>query len=112
MIPDEADRRVVQDIIYDELCRGEVRRESRARCLKIVGRMRADGAEGVILGCTEIGLLIGKDDLDIPVVDSLEAHVGSAWRRRWVPVTHRKRVCPRGRTVHRIERTGRLTLTR
>lgn len=78
LVPDEADRRTIHDIIYDELCLGEVRRESRARYLEIVGRLRARGAEGVILGCTEIGLLIGQDDLDIPVFDSTEAHAAAA----------------------------------
>ena len=78
VIPEEADRRTVHDVIYDELCQGEVRRESRARYLEIVGRLRTQGAEGVILGCTEIGLLIGQDDLDIPVFDSTEAHAAAA----------------------------------
>jgi len=78
VIPEAADRRAVHDIIYDELCLGEVRRESRARYLEIVGRMRTHGAEGVILGCTEIGLLIGQSDLDIPVFDSTEAHAVAA----------------------------------
>ena len=78
VIPEESDRRRVHDVIYDELCQGEVRRESRARFLEIVGRLRTHGAEGVILGCTEIGLLIGQNDLDIPVFDSTEAHAAAA----------------------------------
>ena len=77
-IPEQTDRRMVHDVIYDELCQGEVRRESRARYLEIVGRLRTRGAEGVILGCTEIGLLIGQNDLDIPVFDSTEAHAAAA----------------------------------
>jgi aspartate racemase len=78
VIPDDEDRRTIHDVIYDELCQGEVRRESRARYLEIVGRMRTRGAKGVILGCTEIGLLIGQDDLDVKVFDSTEAHVAAA----------------------------------
>jgi aspartate racemase len=78
VIPEKADRRTVHDVIYDELCQGEVRRESRARYLEIVGRLRTHGAEGVILGCTEIGLLIGQNDLDIPVFDSTEVHAAAA----------------------------------
>jgi aspartate racemase len=78
VIPEEADRRTVHDVIYDELCQGEVSRKSRVRYLEIVARMRTHGAEGVILGCTEIGLLIGKNDLDIPVFDSTEAHAAAA----------------------------------
>jgi aspartate racemase len=78
VIPEAADRRTVHDAIYNELCQGEVRRESRARYLEIVGRLRTRGAEGVILGCTEIGLLIGREDLDIPVFDSTEAHAAAA----------------------------------
>jgi len=78
VIPEETDRRTVHDVIYDELCQGEVSRESRARYLEIVGRMRTHGAEGVILGCTEIGLLIGQNDLEIPVFDSTEVHAAAA----------------------------------
>jgi len=78
LIPDADDRRVVHDIIYDELCRGVVRPESRARYLEIVGRLRVRGAEGLILGCTEIGMLIGDGDLDLPVFDSLAIHARAA----------------------------------
>jgi len=78
LIPDAEDRTTVHDIIYDELCRGVVRPESRARYLEIVGRLRDRGAEGVILGCTEIGLLIGQDDVDVPVFDSLPIHAQAA----------------------------------
>jgi aspartate racemase len=78
LIPEPEDRKVVHDVIYEELCRGIVRPESRARYLEIVGRLRVVGAEGLILGCTEIGMLIGDQQLDLPVFDSLTIHAAAA----------------------------------
>ena len=67
-------------IIYDELCLGVVRDESRAAYVEVVDRLVAQGAEGVILGCTEIEMLIGPDDVDVP---TRSRPPGSTSRRRW-----------------------------
>jgi aspartate racemase len=78
MVPEPADRETVHRIIYEELCRGIVRPESRSAYLEAIGRARAKGADGVILGCTEVGMLIGASDLDLPVFDSAVLHVEAA----------------------------------
>lgn len=67
LTPDRQDRALVHRVIYDELCRGIVREESREAYRDVIRRLVADGAEGIILGCTEIELLIGTDDSAVPV---------------------------------------------
>lgn len=77
--PDETDMATVDRIIFDELVRRDLRAGSKAEYLRIVERLRAAGAEGVILGCTEIFLLIGQSDLpDLPVFDTTALHVAAA----------------------------------
>ncbi len=79
MAPSEDDVAVVDRIIFDELVRRDVRPASRAEYLRVVDALRAKGAEGVILGCTEICLLIGQDDLpNFPVFDTTALHVEAA----------------------------------
>ena len=78
MVPEEADRETVHRIIYEELCRGIIRPESKAAYLEIVGRCRARGADGVIFGCTEIGMIIAARDFDIPVFDTTLCHAEAA----------------------------------
>ena len=78
IVPDEAGRAMVHGVIYEELCRGVVRAESKARYLQEIDRLRAAGADSVILGCTEIGMLIGQDDLDLPVFDTTRLHAEAA----------------------------------
>jgi len=78
MIPDLPDRSEIHRIIYEELCRGDVREESRSTCLAVIDRLRARGADGVILGCTEIGLLIGQEHTDLPVFDTTALHCAAA----------------------------------
>lgn len=78
LVPDEQDRAVVHRVIYDELCRGEIRPESKTAYVEIVGRLVAAGAEGVVLGCTEIELLLGADDVDVPVFPTTRLHVEAA----------------------------------
>jgi aspartate racemase len=77
-LPDPVDRAEVHRVIYEELCRGIVREESRAAFLAVIERLVAEGAEGVILGCTEIELLIGPDDVDVPVFPTTALHVEAA----------------------------------
>ncbi|MET0971545.1 MAG: aspartate/glutamate racemase family protein [Tardiphaga sp.] len=78
VVPDEADRIAIHDIIFDELCQGIVREESRGRYLDAIARGKAQGADGVILGCTEICLLIGPEHCDLPVFDSTMLHADAA----------------------------------
>lgn len=79
VVPTEADKEIVDRIIFDELVRGELRSESKREYLRVVSELRERGAEGVILGCTEIFLLISQDDLaGFPVFDTTELHVQAA----------------------------------
>jgi aspartate racemase len=79
VVPDADGRTLIHDVIYDELCRGVVDAGSRARVLDLIGRVGHEaGADGVILGCTEIGLLIGQDDLAMPVFDTTAVHAAAA----------------------------------
>ena len=76
--PDEADMAIVDRIIFDELVRRDLREGSKVEYLRVVERLRAKGAEGVILGCTEIFLLIGQQDLPgFPVFDTTALHVAA-----------------------------------
>jgi len=78
LVPDDAERDIVHDVIYDELCHGIVRDESRAAYQRIIATLQADGAQGVILGCTEIMLLIGPQDSALPVFDTTALHAMAA----------------------------------
>ncbi len=78
MVPGEAERGEVHRIIYEELCRGVVAPESKTRYLDIIAGAVEHGADGVILGCTEIGLLIGQGDLAISAFDTTALHVEAA----------------------------------
>ena len=66
LIPDEGDRELVHSVIYDELCRGQVREESRRAYVEVIERLVERGAGGIILGCTEISLLVGQEDVAVP----------------------------------------------
>lgn len=78
LTPEKSDRDAVHDVIFSELCCGIVHDESRRRYLDVIEKGRAAGADCVILGCTEIGLLIGQDDTDMPVFDSTWLHAEAA----------------------------------
>lgn len=78
LIPDDAGRTTVHQIIYEELCRGIVRPESKAAYLEVVARGRTQGADGVIFGCTEVGMIIAPEDFDIPVFDTTLLHAEAA----------------------------------
>lgn len=78
IVPDAPDRATVHDIIFNELCCGTVSEASRSLYIEIVRRGRAKGADSVILGCTEIGLLIGPEHLDLPMFDSTLIHADTA----------------------------------
>lgn len=78
LIPDAADRETVHRVIYDELCLGRIRDESRAAYRAIIAGLVARGAQGAILGCTEIGLLIGEGDAPVPLFDTTRIHAEAA----------------------------------
>lgn len=77
-IPDQADRDRLHAIIFDELVVGEIRSSSKAEVLAMYARARAAGCDGVIFGCTEIGLLVSPDDFDAPAIDTAVAHCQAA----------------------------------
>jgi aspartate racemase len=74
LIPEDKDRQTIHDIIYRELCLGEIKESSKSEVLQIISRMEEEGAEGIILGCTEIPLLIAQKDLALPVFDTTMLH--------------------------------------
>ena len=78
IVPEAEDRRLVHDVIYQELCRGKIRQQSRLEYIRIVEALAGAGAEAVILGCTEIGMLISGDDTDIPLYDTVAIHAAQA----------------------------------
>lgn len=78
LVPDEADRAAVHRIIYDELCLGTIREESRAAYRAIMARLVAQGAQGIILGCTEITLLVSAPDAAVPLFDTTSLHAEAA----------------------------------
>ncbi|HDO1311954.1 aspartate/glutamate racemase family protein [Aeromonas veronii] len=78
LVPDEAGRERVHRIIYDELCLGEIRESSRAEYLAIIAGLAAAGAEAVILGCTEIALLVGDARAAVPLYDTTAIHAEAA----------------------------------
>ncbi|HET8560018.1 MAG TPA: aspartate/glutamate racemase family protein [Marmoricola sp.] len=75
LVPPDRDRALVHRVIYEELCLGLVRDESRRAYLEVIDRLRAAGAQGVVLGCTEIELLIRAGDTDLPVFPTTRIHV-------------------------------------
>lgn len=79
-VPGDEDRALMHRVIYEELCRGIVDAASRSAVLAIIERQRARGAQAVVLGCTEIGLLISADDSPLPVFDTTELHADAAVR--------------------------------
>jgi aspartate racemase len=78
VVPDPAGRAEVHRIIYDELVRDVVRPESRERYRRVMEALVADGAEGMVLGCTEVGLLVGPDDTTVPTFDTCRLHAAAA----------------------------------
>ena len=78
IIPDNDERETIHYVIYNELCRGTIKRSSREMFKKIIKNLNANGAEGVILGCTEIPLLIKEKNVNIPLFDTAAIHARSA----------------------------------
>ena len=78
IIPPEEDRNIVNQVIYHELCLGKIREESRKEFRRIIEQLAASGAEGVILGCTEISLLIKQQDSPVELFDTTAIHARAA----------------------------------
>jgi aspartate racemase len=78
LIPETGDREVVHRVIYEELVLGEIRDASREQYKGIIEKLTAAGAQGVILGCTEIGLLVNQEDCRIPLFDTTSIHAEAA----------------------------------
>lgn len=78
IIPTEREREIVHCVIFDELCLGEIRESSKEQYVRIMDHLVRDGAEGIILGCTEISLLIQEEDSQIPLFDTTKIHAVAA----------------------------------
>jgi len=78
IIPNADERRIVHQVIYDELCKGKIKESSRAKFLEIMKYLVEDGAEGIILGCTEIGLLVKQENSLVPLFDTTKIHAEAA----------------------------------
>ncbi|ASS95358.1 aspartate/glutamate racemase family protein [Peribacillus simplex] len=74
LIPNDQDRKVINKVIYEELCLGEIQESSRDYYKKVIKGLVDDGAEGIILGCTEIGLLVKPEDSEVPLFDTAVIH--------------------------------------
>jgi aspartate racemase len=78
LIPSDEGRELVHRVIYDELCAGEIKPSSREQYVHIMERLVERGAEGIILGCTEISLLVGDEDSRVPLFDTTKIHAEAA----------------------------------
>src|SRR5262249_1295092 len=78
IVPDEADRARIHDVIYQELCLGRIEDRSRDGYRRIAGSLADRGAQGLIFGCTEIMMLLGQADVDLPVFDTTALHALAA----------------------------------
>ncbi len=78
IVPDQEDRQVVHDVIYNELCLGVIKQSSREAYSAVIDRLVQRGAGAVVLGCTEIDLLISADDVEVPVFDTTALHARKA----------------------------------
>lgn len=78
VVPDEKDRALVHRVIYEELCLGQVNQGSRQEFLRIIDALREIGAEAVIEGCTEIGLLVCQEHTHVPLFDTTRVHASQA----------------------------------
>ena len=78
MTPDEHERQIVNGVVFNELCRGKITQSARQQMVGIMQNLVANGAEGIILGCTELGLLIRPQDVRVPVFDTTTIHAKAA----------------------------------
>jgi len=78
LVPNEKDRSIVHGVIYEELCQGEIHGRSREECVRIIDELHSRGAEGVIEGCTEIGMLVKQEHVEVPLFDTTAIHAEEA----------------------------------
>lgn len=78
VIPNDEDKEIVHAIIYNELCLGNIKDSSKKEYIRIIGNLIRNGAEGIILGCTEIPLLVKQEDVSVPIFDTTTIHAESA----------------------------------
>ncbi|MEX2720253.1 MAG: aspartate/glutamate racemase family protein [Candidatus Wukongarchaeota archaeon] len=78
IIPTEGERRIIHDVIFNELCLGEIKQSSKEQFKKIIENLVARGAGGIILGCTEIPLLVKQEDFEVSLFDTMMIHAKSA----------------------------------
>jgi aspartate racemase len=78
LVPKPEDRELVHRVIYEELCLGRVLPQSRAEYRRVISDLKGQGAQAVILGCTEISLLVGPEDAEIPLFDTTRIHARCA----------------------------------
>ena len=78
VIPNDEDRDIIHDVIYNELCVGNINDVSREKFIEIINRLVEDGAEGIILGCTEIPLLIDEGNVEVPIFNTTRIHAEAA----------------------------------
>jgi len=78
IVPDQTGREFVHNVIYDELVQGVINDDSRQGYKEVIQNLVKDGAEGIVLGCTEIGLLVKKEDVSVPIFDTMEIHALAA----------------------------------
>ncbi|MDO5640105.1 MAG: aspartate/glutamate racemase family protein [Neisseria sp.] len=78
VVPSESEQNEIHRIIFEELCVGDIRAESRAYYQRVMAGLQQQGAEGMVLGCTEIGLLVQPEDSPLPLFDSAEIHALAA----------------------------------
>jgi len=78
VVPEADNRKIVHDIIYQELCLGQTQIKSKKEYLRIIEQLAKDGAEAVILGCTEIGMLVNQSDTDVTLLDTTKIHASKA----------------------------------
>jgi len=80
IVPNETEQEIVNAVIFDELCAEQITDASREKYIEIIDHLVEQGAEGVILGCTEIPLLVKQDDVDVPLFDTMTIHAEAAVR--------------------------------
>ena len=78
IVPNKEERQIVHDVIYKELCIGKIKHTSKEKFKKIIQNLVSNGSEGIILGCTEIPLLIKQEDVEVPLFDTTMIHAKAA----------------------------------
>ena len=78
IVPNEEERNIAHQVIYNELCLGEISSESREKYLDIISNLYSQGAEAIILGCTEIALLVQQQYTNVPLYDTTQIHAAEA----------------------------------